>query len=237
MKSNKTYASTKANQDYDDVDEVMNQQQLGFFVNSKTFNQYTVTIDEDFIHPSYYRSVCNMLDHAQEGDEVIFKVSSRGGQLSGLQVLLEAIKSTEAHTVALIVGQCASAASIFVLHCDDLVVTDSADMMVHHVSYSTGGKNSDVLAHVAHVAKTSEKLIRNTYEHFLTEEEVTDVLNGKELYFDADEIRERLILREELRDIEEQLLLEEMKAQQEALDNPKASPKPKVQKKTTPKKA
>jgi len=237
MKSNKTYASPKVNQDYDDVDEVMNQQQLGFFVNSKTFNQYTVTIDEDFIHPSYYRSVCNMLDHAQEGDEVIFKVSSRGGQLSGLQVLLEAIKSTEAHTVALIVGQCASAASIFVLHCDDVVVTDSADFLIHNVSYGTAGKGSDVLAHVAHVAKTSEKMIRSTYEHFLSEDEITEVLNGKELYFDSDEVRARLEQREELRDIEEQLLLEEMKAQQEALDNPKVSPKPKATKKTTPKKA
>jgi len=217
MKFNKT---PNINQSFDDEDEMMSQQQLGFFVNSQTFNQYTVTLDEDFIQPSYYRSVCNMLDHAQEGDEVIFKVTSRGGALVGLQVLLEAIKNTEAHTVALIVGQCASAASIFVLHCDDIVVTDSADMMVHHVSYSTGGKNSDVLAHVAHVAKTSEKLIRSTYEYFLTEEEVNDVLNGKELYFDADEIRERLVLREELRDIVEQEMMEEFKAQQKAKETP-----------------
>jgi len=226
MKFNKT---PNINQSFDDEDEMMSQQQLGFFVNSQTFNQYTVTLDEDFIQPSYYRSVCNMLDHAQEGDEVIFKVTSRGGALVGLQVLLEAIKNTEAHTVALIVGQCASAASIFVLHCDDIAVTDSADMMVHHVSYSTGGKNSDVLAHVAHVAKTSEKLIRSTYEYFLTEEEVNDVLNGKELYFDADEIRERLVLREEVRDMVEQDMLEKLQAQQKVKETP---PKPASKKAT-----
>ena len=216
MKLNKN-TSIKVNQDYDDEDEMMSQQQLGFFVNSQTFNQYTVHLDEDFVQPSYYRSVCNMLDHAQEGDEVIFKVSSRGGALVGLQMLLEAIKNTQAHTVALLVGQCYSAASIFVLHCDDIAVTDSADMMVHSVSYGVGGKNSDVLAHVAHITKTSEKLIRGTYEYFLSEEEIVDVINGKELYFDADEIRERLTLREQLRDIVEQDI-------QKALDAPVKTP-------------
>lgn len=204
MKTNKQLNfNRKLNTDFDDEeDQVGNQAQLGYFVNTKTFHQYTVPLDEDFVQPNYYRAVLSMLDNAEEGDTVVFNISSRGGALSGLQVLLEAVKSTQAHTVAVLVGQCASAASIFALHTDTVIVTDSADMMVHFVSYTTGGKGADVLSHVKHVAKTSEKLIRNTYKDFLSESEIDAIIEGKEVYFDADEIRERLANREEARELE-----------------------------------
>ena len=214
--------------DYDDEDEGMSQVQLGYFVNSKTFHQYTVPLDEDIIQPSYYRAVVQALEDADEGDSFIFKISSRGGALTGLQVLLEGIKNTQAHTIAMLVGQCASAASIFTLHCDTVIVTDSADMLAHYVSFATGGKGADIVSHVAHVSKTSEKLIRSTYEHFLSESEINAIIDGKEMYLDADEIRERLSKREDIREAEFLAEQAKMEAEQKALNAPKKPPAKKV---------
>ena len=203
MKTNKQLNfNRKLNTEFEDDNQVGSQAQLGYFINTKTFHQYTVPLDEDFVEPQYYRSVVSMLDNAEEGDTVVFNISSRGGALSGLQVLLEAVKSTQAHTVSVLVGQCASAASIFAMYTDTVIVTDSADMLVHYVSFQTGGKGADIVSHVAHVSKTSEKLIRNTYKDFLSESEIDAVIEGKEMYFDADEIRERLANREEARELE-----------------------------------
>ena len=178
--------------DEDDGDFVGSKTTLGYFMKQQVATQYTVTIDEAFTEPSYYRGVVSMLMGASEEDTVIFLINSPGGRLSGLLTLLEGINMTDATTLAVLVGECASAASMFALHCDQVFVSENATMLCHNVSYGTNGKGSDVLAHVNHVAKTSEKLLRSTYLNFLSEKEILELLNGQEIYLDSDEIKARL---------------------------------------------
>lgn len=175
-----------------------NKENLGFFVQTQVARQYTVTIDEPFIQPSYYRGIISMLMNATEADSVIFLLNSPGGMYSGLVALIEAVKMTDATTMAVLIGECASAASIFALHCDTVFVSDNATMLCHNISYGTGGKGSDILSHVQHVSKTSEKLLRGTYEHFLSPKEIDELLNGREIYLDSEEIKERLERKQKL---------------------------------------
>ena len=217
QKLNKNFTNTRFNSDDDYNEDSVQADQLGYFVDTNTSFKYTVPIDTDFVEPSHYRAVVQMMDNATENDLVLFKINSRGGALSGLQTLLEAIKCTEAHTVAVVVGQCSSAASILLMYCDSAVVTDSANALIHHVSFWTGGKGADVLSHVQHVAKTSEKLMKEAYEGFLTEDEIKEVIGGKELYLDADEMRERFANREEYRE-------DQFEAEQKALEQAKSPP-------------
>ena len=178
--------------DDDDGDFVGSKTTLGYFMKQKVATQYTVTIDEAFTEPSYYRGVVSMLMGASEEDTVIFLINSPGGRLSGLLTLLEGINMTDATTLAVLVGECSSAASMFALHCDQVFVSENATMLCHNVSYGTNGKGSDVLAYVNHIAKTSEKLLRSTYLNFLSEKEILELLNGQEIYLDSDEIEARL---------------------------------------------
>lgn len=177
---------------------------LGYFVKQRVSSQYTIPIDESFTVPSYYRNVFNVLLDAGEDDTVIFMFNSPGGMLSGLLTLLEGIKMTEATTMAVLVGECSSAASILALHCDTVFVSESAAMLCHDITYGTGGKGSDILSHVQHVSKTSEKLLRKTYEHFLNPKEIDEMLNGKQIYLDSDEIKERLDNKAKLIEAQEQ---------------------------------
>ena len=173
--------------------------QLGYFFETINSTQYTVPIDEAFMDASYYRGVVNMLSQANEQDLVIFKLNSPGGNFTGLLSLLDAIDTTQATTIADITGQAASAASILALHCDQCVVGKYAEMLAHEVSYGVGGKGSDNLSHVQHIKKISDKLIWETYEGFLDDDEIESVLNGKELFLDSEEIVERLNARDEYR--------------------------------------
>ena len=182
----------RTDHDDDDGDFVGSKTTLGYFMKQQVATQYTVTIDEAFTEPSYYRGVVSMLMGASEEDTVIFLINSPGGRLSGLLTLLEGVNMTDATTLAVLVGECASAASMFALHCDQVFVSENATMLCHNVSYGTNGKGSDVLAHVNHVAKTSEKLLRSTYLNFLSEKEILELLNGQEIYLDSDEIKARL---------------------------------------------
>lgn len=187
----------KLSEDFDIVSAPPDQ--LGYFFETVNSTQYTVPIDENFMEASYYRGIVNMLAQANEQDIVIFRINSPGGQFSGLLSLLDAIETTQAMTIADITGQAASAASILALNCDQCVVGKYAEMLAHEVSYGVGGKGSDNLSHVQHIKKISDKLIWETYEGFLDDDEIESVLNGKELFLDSDEIIERLNKREEYR--------------------------------------
>lgn len=199
---------------------------LGYFVEQRVACQYTVPIDTDFKEPSYYRAVVNMLMSASEHDNIVFLVNSPGGSLSGLLTLLEGINMTEATTSAIIVGNASSAASMFSLSCDNIFVSENSSMLCHNISYGTNGKGADILAHVEHITKTATKLLKKTYEGFLTDKETEEMLNGKEIYFDSDEIVDRLAKRELYREQKE-------KAEQQQQENLQA---PEVKHKSSKKK-
>lgn len=216
-----TFGRKTVNED-SDQDSYSENDQLGFFVNYNQIANYTVPIDGPFREPSFYRGVINALMNASEHDTVAFMINSDGGQLSSLLSLLEALNMTEANTVALIVGSASSAASMFALHCNEVYVGDNATFLCHNISFGTVGKGSDVLAHVQHTTSSATRLLRKTYKYFLSEVEVNDMINGKEIYMEAEEIIERLQKREELKQAEieseieaeekqQQLLVEELK--------------------------
>lgn len=165
---------------------------LGYSVKSQVANQYSVYLTEDFVSPSYYTNVFNMMLDASELDTITFFISSNGGRADGLILLLEGLTVTDAHTQAVIVGDAHSAASIFAMHCDSVHVGDNASMLTHYVSFGAVGKGADVVAKVAHTSKTSEKLIRSAYTGFLTEDEIKDMIKGTEYWFDSEEIITRL---------------------------------------------
>lgn len=186
------FPTFRTNGEDQDEEYVAHESSLGYFVKSKVSNQFTVNLDEAVIEAKYYRGVVSMLMEATEDDNVVFLINSPGGRYSGLVALLEALKMSDATTCAVIVGECHSAASIFALHCDQVFVSDNAEMLCHQISYSAGGKGSDILSHVQHVAKISEKLLRSTYEHFLSEKEIDEMLSGREVYLDSEDIKQRL---------------------------------------------
>ena len=190
-----TNSSTKVQEDFEeDFGEV--QQEMGYFVNVNRFHEFSVPIDSDFGAPSQYRAIVQMLMNATENDTVDFLFNSRGGRMDGLQTILEAVKHTKADTTAIIMGECASAASILALHCNNVHVTDSASMLCHHLSLHVGGKHNDVVAHLEHITRTSLNLMRSAYEGFLTEQELTEMIKGREIYLDSDEIIQHLEARQ-----------------------------------------
>lgn len=172
-------------------------ERLEYSFETQTSTKYTVHINQPITEPVYYTVISDLLDNANEGDSIIFKINSPGGRMDGLSALLDAIETTEATTIADIVGDCYSAASILALSCDECVAGSYANMLCHEVRYGVGGKGSDNLSRVQHYKKISDRLIKTAYEGFLSEAEIQDVLNGKELFLDSEEIVERLKARAE----------------------------------------
>lgn len=177
----------------DDDDENLLDKHLGYSERTKSITQIKVYLDEYIESPKYYRGVFDKVTSLDKEDQVIYYVSSRGGRMDGLITLIEANRQTEADILCVIIGECHSAASMFALSCPNISVSPSATMMVHYVSFGTGGKASDIRANVNHTLEFTEDYFREIYQGFLTEEEInTCIDSGKELWFKSDEIIQRL---------------------------------------------
>ena len=161
---------------------------------------YIVSITDDFDEPKYYDEVVALLSTASEEDTITFNINSNGGYVSSLAMLLTWKSMCKAYQIHVLSGNASSAASAFFLsNADEYVVSDMASMMIHEYQTSNGGSNSNVIKQATHTAKENEKFIRSCYEYFLTEAEIEDTLKGVEHYLSADEIRNRLQKREEIK--------------------------------------
>jgi len=183
---------------YYEEEEYDQEKHLPFFTEAYQLHKITVPLDGPVREASYYRNIHQRLACCTENDEVEFTINSVGGNLFGLVSLLEAIRTTPAQVKANIVGECHSAASILALNCPVVSVSPYASMLVHSMSYGSAGKAADIRGHVMHSSRYAEELLRETYEHFLTEQEISEVLEGREIWMNAQEIEQRLKHRQDV---------------------------------------
>lgn len=162
--------------------------------------KYIVNLTDDFDLPRYFDEVVALLANATEDDEITWNIVSSGGYINSLEMLLAWKEMCQAKQTHVLTSEAASAATAFFLSpADQYLVFDTASFMIHESNYGSGGTASNVRRHTEHVDKKNDKFVRSTYKGFLSEEEIEDVLKGVEIYLDAEQIRERLSLREQKR--------------------------------------
>lgn len=161
----------------------------------KTIYRHDVFLDTDIGDPSNYRELLALLFNTTEDDTIALYINSHGGQLDTALAIVEGLKATKAHVVAIIIGACHSAASIISMYCHEVAVLDNAYSMVHTASFGASGNTGNVKAHTEFTIRQVEKLLNETYEGFLNKEELGKIKSGVEMWFDAEEIRKRMVSR------------------------------------------
>lgn len=126
-------------------------------------------------------------------DVIYIDIVTPGGSVDAAHMLCRAIARTPAHTVAYIGPTCASAGTAIALACEEWEIDDMSSFMVHTGSYGAYGMAPHVKANVAHNDKMIERYVRMSYTGFLTEAEMLQVLDGREIYFEGEELAERLM--------------------------------------------
>lgn len=173
---------------------ITGQRPKNIIARQKVFTEYVIPITTPIGEIDEFGEEVEILAHATEDDEVYIQLSSPGGSMETCDFLCRRMDECRAKIIAEIGLTCASAASAMALHADEWVIYDSSTMMIHACSYSPGyGKESDVRVSVAYTERVNREWVERTYRGFLTDEEFVQILdNGKDLYFYADDLRERL---------------------------------------------
>ncbi len=170
---------------------------IEFYVEEKTAQSATVYFDEDILQPSYYRNLLQFMRSMQEQDSIEFIMNTAGGLMDSATVICGAMDTCRGEVLVTIAGNCTSAGSMIALRAPNVQVLPEAYMMVHCASYGHAGKQSEVASAVQFNTRHLSEFIRETYEGFLTTAEIDAVLEGRDMYFDAEQIQERLLKREE----------------------------------------
>lgn len=171
-------------------------------VRHNTSSDYVIRLARAITEPDDFADEFQILAGAGPRDVVKMLLLTPGGSVDTCLMITKAMAECEAKTIGWIGPTCASAGSAIALACDEWEVDDMSSLMIHTGSYSSiYGKAKDVRAYTLHTDKMIEKFIRLTYTGFLTESEIEEVLEGKELYFDVDNgLVERLTAFAEYRD-------------------------------------
>ena len=159
---------------------------------------YTIFLDEIFQESAYERDVISILNNATTGDKVTFMINSDGGCLSSALPICIAIRESKAEVTGMLLAEAHSAASMVFLATDNQIVSNHCSMLVHSASYGTMGKQQDIVDHVKHTQKRLVDIFNDFYYGFLSESEIEEVLEGRQLFLNCEQISEKLKLRADI---------------------------------------
>jgi ATP-dependent protease ClpP protease subunit len=169
----------------------------GIKQDERQFHKQIVNIHEFYLSGEIesseeYIQWFDTIRHSGETDVVKIYLNSPGGDVFTAIQFMRVLQETDANVVMSVEGICASAATMIMLCGDNFEISDHSMFMFHNYSGGTFGKGGEMLDQLQHERKWSERLLREVYKDFLTEDEIMSVLNNKDIWMDGQEVSERL---------------------------------------------
>lgn len=152
---------------------------------------HVIYIDAEIEGPEHYRDVMNSLETATPDSNVTLTINSGGGRLDTGLMLINGIRGCQADTTALI-HEAGSMATGVALACDSWILGDFSYFMIHSASTWLGGKQHEVQSQHMFMEKYLSTFIRKTYAGFLTTKEIEEVIKGRDMWLDREQLGERL---------------------------------------------
>lgn len=154
---------------------------------------------------SEYIEWFHKIRNARPTDIINFHINCPGGNLFTTVQFLQVLDECNAHIVMNVSGACMSAATLIFLQGDEFAINEHSAFLFHNYSGGMIGKGGEMYSNVIHDRKWSEKLFRSQYEDFLTVEEISNLVDDKDIWMDANTVVERLEARNKAREEEARL--------------------------------
>ena len=121
----------------------------------------------------------------KDGSPVEVYINSGGGDVFAGSEIHTALREYEGHVTGKIVGLAASAASVVAMGADKVLISPTAQMMIHNVSTTVGGDYRD-FEHAAEILKSANQSIANAYKQRTgkSDEELKSLMDA-ETWFNA----------------------------------------------------
>ena len=185
---------------------------------------YEFYLNGELKEASEYIEWFDSMRHAGENDIIKIFINSYGGDIYSAIQFMSVLQDTNATVVCSVEGMCMSAATLVFLSADMFEVTPHSMFMFHNYSGGTIGKGGEMIDQIRHERKWSERLLREVYKDFLSEIEITSILDNRDIWMDGEEVINRIKLKIDKMNMEsDKVIAAEIKA----------TPKPKPKKQET----
>ena len=165
-------------------------------------NQRVITKQAVNIHEFYlsgdvegseeYIEWFDIIRSASQNDVIKIYINSPGGDMFTAIQFMRVLTDTEAQVVISVEGACMSAATMIFMCGHQYEISPHSVFMFHNYSSGMAGKGGEMFDRMAHERMWSEKLFQDVYADFLTEREIKQILDNKDLWMDSDEVIKRL---------------------------------------------
>lgn len=186
---------TKANENIEELMMMMPEQKGLIRTLTQQINTHLLFIDDDITSPSNYRDVIHCLATCSENDSVNLLVNSSGGRTDSIWQIIEAMKGCRGDVSVTVIGAAYSAASMLACMAPECYIADSAEFMLHTAHYGSIGTVPNVKGQTDFATRQINRLLDQAYTGFLTDKELSELKNGKEYWFDAEEAGKRIVRR------------------------------------------
>lgn len=157
----------------------------------KKGNTYEVYLTNMIDAPNFYNELIDLLGNLEEYNTVVLNINNGGGHVDSAFMLVDAIKMSEAEVIAKVSGTVASAATIITLACDGVITTKYLAFMIHNYSTGMEGKGHELKAYQTFTDRELNRAFKEIYKGFLTDKEMEDVIDGKDIWLNEYEVSER----------------------------------------------
>jgi len=171
-------------------------------VESKNYSFY---LSKEIGPPEFYTDMVHQIRTANPNDKIFIILNTPGGDVdTGVQII-NAMKSSPAVCVAVLESSAHSMGSFIFLAADDWIVNNNCTMLLHNYTGASYGKGNEQEAQIKSDNKMFKEMCEDFYRPFLTQKEITLLLNGKDIWLHSTEISTRL---NKVRDEREARILE-----------------------------
>lgn len=152
---------------------------------------HTVFLTNEIGEPSLYNHLCYKLMAANDQEEFNLIINSPGGMLDSAFMIADAIENSKAKVNCKLAGTVASAATIIAMSCEGIATSASLAFMIHNYSSGMQGKGHEMKARQTFIDRELNKSFNKYYLGFLSAEEIEDVIEGRDIWLNSEEVEER----------------------------------------------
>jgi ATP-dependent protease ClpP protease subunit len=142
--------------------------------------------------PEFYISWFDDIRNANPNDEVVIYINSPGGHLETAIQFLRVMSDSQAKITCSVEGSCMSAATIILLAADAYEITPHSLFMFHNYSSGMFGKGGEMYDQAVFERQWSKDFLNDVYQGFLTDTEIAQILDNKDIWLSAVQVGNRL---------------------------------------------
>jgi ATP-dependent protease ClpP protease subunit len=147
---------------------------------------YKIEIDSVILSVSQFSLAVSILDNAEETDQIVILLQSPGGNVDAADSLIHAMRKCKAPIHIIATGGCHSAATMILLEADSFELSSGFNALCHGGMNGAYGNVGEYYIKSDFDKKFRIEQFKDAYKGFLTESEIDRMLEGRDIWLDAE---------------------------------------------------